>query len=119
MTQEEMAGAAAFVGMAISIIFNKVPKLKDRFDDLSPERQQLAMIVMMAITAIVITLRRCTDPVFANGEMLSCTDPSTWWQVGTQLVSTFLAGAVTNQGVDRITPKDRDPVRRKRKAAKS
>lgn len=119
MTPEEMAATSAFVGMAISLVFNKVPKLKDKFDELSPEHQQVAMIVMMAITAIVITLRKCTDPVFSNGEMLSCTDPSTWWQVGTQLVSTFLAGAVTNQGVDRITPKDKDPIRRKRKAAKT
>lgn len=108
MTSEEMAGVAAFWGMGISLVFNLTPKLKDKFDELSPERQQLSMIIMMAITAILITLRKCTDPVFTNGQLLSCTDPSTWWQVGTQLVSTFLAGAVTNQGVDRITPKGKD-----------
>lgn len=102
---------AFYSGLAsgiLSLIFNWTPKLRQRFDRLSSEQQQISMTVMTFIIAVAINLYQCIDP-----ESSTCTDRLTFQNLGV-LLSTFLAGAVSNQSIDRITPKPKE-VRTRRK----
>lgn len=102
MTPEKMAFYSSLSSGILSVIFNWTPKLRQRFDKLSSEQQQTSMIVMTFIIAVGINLYRCIDPASPT-----CTDRLTFQNLGV-LISTFLAGAVSNQSIDRITPKPND-----------
>lgn len=111
MTPEEMAFVSGLSGSVLSLIFNWTPRLRQRFDRLSSENQQLAMAVMTFIIALWINLYQCLDP-----SSLTCTDGFSLRRLGI-LAATFLAGAVSNQSTDRITPKPKE-VRKRRAARK-
>lgn len=112
MTPEKMAFYSGAASGLLSVIFNWTPRLRQRFDKLTSEQQQIAMAVMTFIIAICINLYQCIDP-----NASTCTDRLTLENLGV-LASTFIAGAVTNQGIDRITPKPKE-VRIRRKKRKS
>lgn len=113
MTPEKMAFYSGLASGLLSVVFNWTPRLRQRFDRLSSENQQVSMAVMTFVIAIVINLYQCIDPSVAT-----CTDRLTFQNLGV-LASTFLAGAVTNQSIDRITPKPKEVrVRRKKRTGK-
>lgn len=99
------SGAASGI---LSLIFNWTPRLRQRFDKLTSEQQQISMAVMTFAIAIGINLYQCIDPNAAT-----CTDRLTFQNLGV-LISTFLAGAVSNQSIDRITPKPKEVQIRRR-----
>lgn len=111
MTPEKMAFYSSIAGGALSFVFNWAPKLRQRFDRLSSENQQLSMAVMTFLIALGINLYQCLDP-----QLNVCADRSIFQHIGV-LAATFLAGAVTNQGVDRITPKPKEVRTRRKKRA--
>lgn len=113
MTPEKMAFYSGAASGVLSLVFNWTPKLRQKFDRLSSEQQQAAMAVMTFLIALGINLYQCLDPTSS-----SCDNRSILQHIGL-LASTFLAGAVSNQSVDRITPKPKEVRvrRRKRKAA--
>lgn len=112
MTPEKMAFYSGAASGVLSLVFNWTPRLRQRFDKLTPEQQQISMAVMTFIIAICINIYQCIDPNAAT-----CTDRLTFENLGV-LASTFLAGAVANQSVDRITPKPKEVrVRRKKRKA--
>lgn len=111
MTPENMAFYSGAASGALSLVFNWTPKLRQRFDRLSSEQQQISMAVMTFIIAVCINLYQCIDP-----SSPTCTDRLTFANLGV-LASTFLAGAVSNQSIDRITPKPKE-VRTRRSARK-
>lgn len=108
MTPEKMAFYSGVASGVLSLVFNWTPKLRQRFDRLSSEHQQASMAIMTFIIAVVINLYQCISP-----DSATCTDRLTLQNLGV-LLSTFLAGAVSNQSIDRITPKPKE-VRTRRK----
>lgn len=108
MTPEKMALYSGLCSGLLSLVFNWTPKLRQRFDRLSSDQQRGAMAAMTFVIAVGINLYQCIDP-----SSLTCTDRLTLSNLGV-LASTFLAGAVTNQSVDRMTPKPKDPKKPKR-----
>lgn len=112
MTPEKMAFYSGVASGLLSVVFNWTPRLRQRFDKLTSEQQQISMAVMTFMIAIAINLYQCIDPASST-----CTDRLTLENLGV-LASTFIAGAVTNQGIDRITPKPKEVrVRRKKRKA--
>lgn len=111
MTPEKMAFYSGAASGLLSLIFNWTPRLRQKFDRLSSENQQIFMAVATFVIAIAINLYQCIDP-----NAITCTDRLTLQNFGV-LLSTFLAGAVTNQSIDRITPKPKE-VRTRRAARK-
>lgn len=112
MTPETMAFYSGAASGILSLIFNWTPRLRQRFDKLTSEQQQISMAVMTFVIAVAINLYQCIDP-----DAATCTDRLSFENLGV-LASTFLAGAVTNQGVDRLTPKPKEVrVRRKKRTS--
>lgn len=111
MTPEKMAFYSGAASGILSLIFNWTPRLRQRFDKLTSEQQQISMAVMTFIIAVCINLYQCIDP-----NASTCTDRLTFQNLGV-LLSTFLAGAVSNQSIDRITPKPKE-VQERRAARK-
>lgn len=109
MTPEEMAFVSGLAGSLLSLVFNWLPGLRQRFDKLSSANQQLSMAVMTFVIAVGINIYQCLDP-----ESLTCTDGFSVRRVGI-LAATFLAGAVSNQSTDRITPKPKEVRKRRAK----
>lgn len=113
MSPEKMAFYSSAASAVLSLVFNWTPRLRQRFDRLTSEQQQISMAVMTFVISVAINLYQCIDPTAAT-----CTDRLTWANLGI-LASTFLAGAVTNQGVDRMTPKPKEArIRRKKRISK-
>jgi hypothetical protein len=113
VTPEKMAFYSGVASGVLSLVFNWTPKLRQKFDTLTSEQQQISMGVMTLIISIAINLYQCIDP-----DSPTCTDRLSWTNVGV-LASTFLAGTVSNQSIDRITPKPKEVrTRRKKRASK-
>lgn len=112
MTPEKMAFYSGAASGALSLIFNWTPKLRQRFDRLSADQQRLSMAVMTFIIAVIINLYQCFS------QEILCSRRSILEHIGI-FAATFLAGAVTNQGVNDLTPKPKEVRvrRRKRKAS--
>lgn len=110
MSPEKMAFYSGAASGLLSLIFNWTPRLRQRFDRLTSQQKQVSMAIMTFIIAVGINLYQCIDP-----DSPTCTDRLTFQNLGV-LISTFLAGAVSNQSIDRITPKpnDKKVVKRKR-----
>jgi uncharacterized membrane protein len=111
MTPEQMAFYSGAASGVLSLIFNWTPRLRQRFDRLTSENQQLFMAVSTFLIAAAINIYQCLDP-----ESNVCENRSILQNVGV-LAATFISGAVTNQGIDRITPKPQE-VRQRRAARK-
>lgn len=109
MTPETMAFYSGAASGILSLIFNWTPRLRQRFDLLTADQQRLSMAVMTFIIAVVINLYQCFS------QETVCSRRSILEHIGI-FAATFLAGAVTNQGVNDLTPKPKEVrVRRKKR----
>lgn len=95
---------AACAGGFLSLLFNYVPGLNARFDRLTADGQRALMALLLAVTAVGMALWTCTSPETSEAFGL-CVGDTNWRAVATNFVFALIA----NQGVDRLSPKPRDP----------
>jgi len=93
---------AAIAGGILSLLMNYVPGLKDRFDRLSANGQRAAMAGLLLVAAVLTPVWSCWKP--EAGGLGACLRGTDWQAV----LQAYFYALVSNQSVDRISPKKRD-----------
>lgn len=99
MTPNEITGTA---GAALSLAFNYFPGLSAAFAALPSNRKRLVMAGLLFLVAVGTAIWSCKGAMAGTGACLKTTD---WWAVA----QTFVLAVITNQSVDRISPKAPTP----------
>lgn len=99
MTSEGISAAA---GVILSLSFSYVPKLNQRYSDLSPEAKRLIMLGLLALVAIGAFGLTCSRAPFEALKTVTC-DQAGAWGLGRALITAVVA----NQATFLISPKSK------------